>query len=103
MAGRIARLPRLTLFAGNQCSLCAGAKHELAKVRSVLPFELTQINIHEEGQERWRKKYMYWIPVLHIDGKEVLKGRWDSWGVLAALENWKAQVTSSENSDTPKP
>ncbi|KAI0707939.1 hypothetical protein C8Q76DRAFT_778493 [Earliella scabrosa] len=79
MAARgIHRIARLTLFSGPQCSLCDTAKAELAKVRQHRLFELETVNIHDEGQERWKKKYVYWIPALHIEGKEVAKGRWDA-------------------------
>ncbi|KIY62567.1 hypothetical protein CYLTODRAFT_458878 [Cylindrobasidium torrendii FP15055 ss-10] len=73
-----ARLPRFTLFSGPNCSLCDVAKAELAKVRQTRPFELDVINIQDAGQERWKRKYVYWIPALHLEGKEVVKGRWDA-------------------------
>ncbi|KAF9246236.1 hypothetical protein BU15DRAFT_70343 [Melanogaster broomeanus] len=95
-----ARLVRLTLFSSPHCSLCDVAKAELAKVKKLvcnilsLPcsktstlkdhqreFDLEVINIQDKGQERWKKKYVYWIPALHLDGKEVVKGRWDAAGV----------------------
>ena len=53
-------------------------------------FELETVNIHDEGQERWKKKYVYWIPALHIEGKEVAKGRWDADTVNQALDTWEA-------------
>ncbi|KAI1791698.1 hypothetical protein LXA43DRAFT_1082516 [Ganoderma leucocontextum] len=70
----IGRIARLTLFSGPQCSLCDTAKAELAKVRQQRPFELETINIQDPGQDRWKRKYVYWIPALHIEGKEVAKG-----------------------------
>ncbi|EKM55026.1 uncharacterized protein PHACADRAFT_208554 [Phanerochaete carnosa HHB-10118-sp] len=74
MAGRLSRVPRLTLFSGPQCSLCDIAKAELAKVRQKREFELQTVNIQDADQEEWKRKYVYWIPALHIDGKEVAKG-----------------------------
>ncbi|KAI0256573.1 hypothetical protein BJV78DRAFT_1165405, partial [Lactifluus subvellereus] len=59
------RLARLTLYSGPNCSLCDVAKCELAKVRQTRNFELDV-------------KYACWIPALHIEGKEVAKGRWDA-------------------------
>ncbi|KIM86340.1 hypothetical protein PILCRDRAFT_86543 [Piloderma croceum F 1598] len=75
MASGIARIARLTLFSGPNCSLCDTAKAELAKVRQSRPFDLKTINIQSPGQEKWKKKYVYWIPALHLEGKEVAKGR----------------------------
>ncbi|KXN91427.1 hypothetical protein AN958_00689 [Leucoagaricus sp. SymC.cos] len=78
MASRLLRIPRLTLFSGPNCSLCDVAKAELARVRQQREFQLETINIQDEGQERWKRKYVYWIPALHIEGKEIAKGRWDA-------------------------
>ena len=64
------------------------AKAELAKVRQRRTFELETVNIRDEGQERWLRRYVYWIPALHLDGREVAKGRWGSSEVLSALEEW---------------
>ncbi|KIJ69196.1 hypothetical protein HYDPIDRAFT_56545, partial [Hydnomerulius pinastri MD-312] len=76
MAARIPRLTRLTLFSGPNCSLCDVAKAELAKVKKIgREFDLEVINIQDKGQERWKKKYVYWIPALHLDGNEIAKGR----------------------------
>jgi hypothetical protein len=66
------------------------AKAELAKVRQQREFELQTINIQDEGQEKWKRKYVYWIPALHVDGKEVAKGRWDAQNVIRALDEWQA-------------
>ncbi|KAL5511357.1 ZCCHC8_1 [Sanghuangporus vaninii] len=84
-----ARLPKLTLFTGRACSLCDTAKAALSQVRKTRPFELQIVNIQDPGQERWRKKYVYWIPALHIEGKEVVKGRWGESEVLKALDQWE--------------
>ncbi|KAI0282087.1 hypothetical protein BGY98DRAFT_1088217 [Russula aff. rugulosa BPL654] len=83
------RLARLTLYSGSNCSLCDVAKAELTKIRQTRNFELDIVNIHDPGQEHWRKKYVYWIPALHIDGKEVAKGRWDGQTVTQALNAWQ--------------
>ena len=45
-------------------------------MRATRPFELTLVNIQDPGQERWKKKYVYWIPALHLQEREVAKGRW---------------------------
>jgi zinc finger CCHC domain-containing protein 8 len=55
-------------------------------------FELDVVNIQDPGQENWRRKYVYWIPALHIDGKEVAKGRWDRQTVIQALDLWRKNI-----------
>lgn len=95
------RLARLTLYSGSNCSLCDVAKAELIKIRQTRNFELEIINIHDPGQEHWRKKYVYWIPALHIDGKEVAKGRWDGQTVTQALNAWQKTLDCTpEDSST---
>ncbi|KAJ2935332.1 hypothetical protein H1R20_g1761, partial [Candolleomyces eurysporus] len=98
MAGRIPRLPRFTLFSGPNCSLCDIAKSELAKVRKTRSFQLDTINIQDKGQEQWKKKYVYGIPALHLEGKEIAKGRWDAQTVMNALAEW-----DKKNEQTPAP
>ncbi|KAF5387188.1 hypothetical protein D9615_001547 [Tricholomella constricta] len=73
------------------------AKAELAKVKQTRPFQLETINIHDPGQERWKKKYVYWIPALHLEGKEIAKGRWDAQTIYPALDNWQ-----KENMEKPE-
>ncbi|KIJ44314.1 hypothetical protein M422DRAFT_252320 [Sphaerobolus stellatus SS14] len=83
------RLPRLTLFTGPNCSLCQVAKEELAKVRVTRPFNLQTVDIHSEDGKKWRTKYAWFIPVLHLEDKEVAKGRWDQTVVKEALQAWE--------------
>ncbi|KII88161.1 hypothetical protein PLICRDRAFT_175798 [Plicaturopsis crispa FD-325 SS-3] len=96
---RLPRIPRLTLFSGPNCSLCDTAKAELARVRQSRSFELETINIQDQGQEKWKKKYVYWIPALHLDGKEVAKGRWDASAVIQALDTWEKSDQDTDDDD----
>ncbi|KAG9100015.1 hypothetical protein FS749_016502 [Ceratobasidium sp. UAMH 11750] len=82
------RLPRLTLFSGPQCSLCDIAKAELATLRKEHNFDLTTVNIQDPGQERWKRRYVYWIPALHLDGVEIAKGRWGADTLRPHLARW---------------
>ena len=78
------------------------AKAELAKVRLRRNFELETINIQDAGQEKWKRKYVYWIPALHLEGKEIAKGRWDAQTVDQALDEWqKTQKSIQEPTSTP--
>ena len=49
-------------------------------------FEWEVVNIQEKGLEHWKKKYVYWIPALHLNGQEIAKGLWDASTVLRALQ-----------------
>ncbi|KAG8217788.1 hypothetical protein J3R82DRAFT_5951 [Butyriboletus roseoflavus] len=62
-------------------------------------FDLEVIDIQENGQEKWKKKYVYWIPALHLDGREIAKGRWDASTVLEALKQWEAKPESEQSTE----
>ncbi|KAE8224070.1 hypothetical protein CF319_g2982 [Tilletia indica] len=71
-------LPVVTIFTGPQCSLCDEMKLELKSVQEKHPFHLKTYNIHDRSlpdQPTWQKKYIFDIPVLHVDGVEVLRHR----------------------------
>ncbi|CCM05120.1 uncharacterized protein FIBRA_07328 [Fibroporia radiculosa] len=102
MAARVGRIARLTLYSGPHCSLCDTAKAELAKVKRQRAFELETINIQDKGQERWKRKYVYWIPALHVEGKEVAKGRWDAQTVTEALDTWEKNPWTKEDQGQSK-
>jgi zinc finger CCHC domain-containing protein 8 len=53
------------------------------------PFQLEIIDIQDQGQEKWKRKYVHWIPALHLDGKEIAKGLWNAQTVNQALEEWE--------------
>jgi hypothetical protein len=35
---------------------------------------------------------VYWIPALHLEGKEVAKGRWGTEEVHRALDEWQKET-----------
>ena len=69
-------------------------------MRKTRSFDLSTVNIHEAGQERWKRKYVYWIPALHLEGKEVAKGRWGESEVLKALDEWEKNVEGVKEGDS---
>jgi zinc finger CCHC domain-containing protein 8 len=38
---------------------------------------------------------VYWIPALHLEGKEVAKGRWGAEQIHQALDSWEADRQQS--------
>lgn len=58
------------------------------------------MNIRDAGQERWLRRYVYWIPALHLDGREVAKGRWGESEVLKALEEWDQDAKNQSGTDS---
>jgi hypothetical protein len=79
-------------------ALLLSYKPEDAYWRLVLQrtFDLKVVNIQDPGQERWKRKYVYWIPALHLEGQEVAKGRWDATDVEKALDTWEKDAPTEE-------
>ncbi|GAA5830584.1 hypothetical protein JCM11251_002521 [Rhodosporidiobolus azoricus] len=118
------RLPSLTLFTGNHCSLCGVAKDALEEVRQKAPFHLSYYNISrpvgedpdEYNRTAWRRLYQYDIPVLHLHppgdtsieglsgkkgyGGRVAKHRIHKDKLEKLVKEWTAQL-NQENSPLP--
>ncbi|ORX92432.1 glutaredoxin 2 [Basidiobolus meristosporus CBS 931.73] len=62
----------LTLFGSKGCGLCHEAKESILNVRRAIPFEFQEVDIHQpEHKKRW-EKYTFDIPVVHLNGEEIL-------------------------------
>jgi hypothetical protein len=66
------KLPRIQLFGKKYCGLCDEAEHQLLKLDSVIRFQLEKIDINKPENKTWLR-YQYDIPVLHLNGKPVMK------------------------------
>ena len=73
--------------------------HYVSDYSAQRPFELNIVNIQDPGQEQWKRKYVYWIPALHVEGVEVAKGRWKPDTVSRALDEWEAASSGTEGKD----
>ncbi|KAG8863067.1 hypothetical protein FRB96_009247 [Tulasnella sp. 330] len=65
------------------------AKEALENARKQLPFEVDTVNIYDQGQERWKRRYVYEIPVLMLGDEIKAKGRWGESEVLKALQEFR--------------
>ena len=65
----------------------------LKDIQTRHPFTLETVDIHALGQEKWKKRYVYDIPVLHLDKKTIARGRWDKNDVEGAIAAWKQTPT----------
>ncbi|KAG8239680.1 hypothetical protein J437_LFUL017233 [Ladona fulva] len=71
-----ADVPILTLFTKYPCPLCDKLKAELRVFQS--QFELVEVDIEADGNEKWRKLYRNEIPVLFLDEQFLCKHQLDS-------------------------
>ncbi|KAJ7193871.1 hypothetical protein GGX14DRAFT_587953 [Mycena pura] len=92
-------IPRLTLFSGANCPLCELAKIELNRVRQIRRVELDTIDIHAPENAAWKKKYVYWIPALHLDGQEIAKGATENGGCAGGAG--ELDVISASHTEYP--
>lgn len=69
--------PKLTLYTKKPCPLCDTLKNEL-RLRFAGRYELEEINITAQGNERYHDLYRYDIPVLFLEGQYLCKHRLDA-------------------------
>ncbi|PVF98768.1 general substrate transporter [Serendipita vermifera] len=86
--------PKLVLFSGPTCSLCDTAKeilHDLEQEND-WRLDIQTIDIHAPGQEKWKRRYVYRIPVLHLEDKVVEEGRWEKEKTLDLISLLTRQI-----------
>eukprot|EP01128_Nolandella_sp_AFSM9_P009529 TRINITY_DN6130_c0_g1_i1.p1 TRINITY_DN6130_c0_g1~~TRINITY_DN6130_c0_g1_i1.p1 ORF type:complete len:103 (-),score=22.50 TRINITY_DN6130_c0_g1_i1:94-402(-) len=73
------------------CSLCAEAKENIdlasRQVQDRIKVEL--VDIEALGHESWNEKYMFDIPVGHVDGKEIFRHRIESAEMVKFFQEWE--------------
>ncbi|OAK98695.1 hypothetical protein IQ06DRAFT_317781 [Phaeosphaeriaceae sp. SRC1lsM3a] len=58
---------RITVFTRSPCGLCDTAKAVVRNVEAKRPLVYREINVMEDGQEKWKSLYEFDTPVIHID------------------------------------
>ncbi|XP_034323005.2 glutaredoxin-like protein C5orf63 homolog [Magallana gigas] len=69
------KLPVLTLYTKEDCSLCDKALEVLKPYNH--QFELETVDISLPENKEWYKNYRYDIPVFHLNGQFLMKHRAD--------------------------
>lgn len=69
--------PKLTLYTKRPCPLCDTLKNEL-NLRFAGRYELEEVDITAQGNERYYNLYKYDIPVLFLEGQYLCKHRLDA-------------------------
>ncbi|KAJ8327092.1 hypothetical protein O5D80_004510 [Batrachochytrium dendrobatidis] len=80
MTGRRASV---ILFAREHCGLCEHMKEAILAVQSKVPFDFCEIDIDKRENKNWLRKYMFDVPVVHVNGQEAFKHRLEDRDVLA--------------------
>ncbi|KAI7863053.1 hypothetical protein BDF14DRAFT_1885435 [Spinellus fusiger] len=85
------RLVQLTLFSSSTCSLCTTAKEAILRVQKKTPFSLSVLDIHrEECPKEFADKYIFDVPVLHMNGQFLMQHRIQEEVLLQAIEKCRA-------------
>ncbi|KAG0140968.1 hypothetical protein CROQUDRAFT_52452 [Cronartium quercuum f. sp. fusiforme G11] len=103
--------PRLTIFTAPHCTLCEQFRTELLKLKhsAVYPyrdFDLAYYNIRDsslEDHKLYRRAYQYDIPVLHLDGKELMRHRLNVPLLTQRLSDWYRSTTEPTDQTTSEP
>ena len=75
---------RLTLYTKPGCHLCEEMKAQLSGLKTRQPFGLTEIDI--STSPTLQRLYQHHIPVLLLDGKEIVRHRVGEAELLALLD-----------------
>jgi len=76
----------LTFFTKPNCSLCVPAKEILANIQMKIPSaELKIVDISKDAH--WFAQYQYDIPVLHLNGKEISRHRFDESKIMNLINS----------------
>lgn len=73
----------ITLYEKPGCCLCDDARALLEELAGNVEFELREIDIRDDPA--LFQRYRYRIPVIAVDGSEVLEGRIDATDLAHAL------------------
>ncbi|KAI9137118.1 hypothetical protein BKA69DRAFT_1100046, partial [Paraphysoderma sedebokerense] len=69
MSNPAKRLLNLTLFSVKDCGLCENAKYSILNVQKRVPFEFKEIDINTPSLNGRYLKYMFDVPVLHVQDR----------------------------------
>ena len=75
----------ITLYGRDGCHLCDDARDALLRVRHDTPFRLVEVDI--ESDDDLHRRYLERIPVVALDGRELLDFFVDEDALRAALSS----------------
>ncbi|XP_071794222.1 glutaredoxin-like protein C5orf63 homolog isoform X2 [Asterias amurensis] len=84
------KLPILTLFTKDNCSLCDDAKDVLKKYNN--QFVLEEVYIDKPENRDYFSKYRYDIPVFHFNGEFLMKHRVDEGLFTETLDKYEQEI-----------
>jgi glutaredoxin len=70
-------MKRLTFFTRDGCHLCEQALATLLRIQQNQPFELAVVDLDRDASPEKRVAYDWEIPVLELDGENVMRNRID--------------------------
>ena len=74
---------QVILISKDDCHLCHEARVKIERVQRRLGFHFREVNIAESPE--WTLKYEWKVPVVRIDGHDVLVSRVSEFRLLRAL------------------
>ena len=81
--------PTLTLFTKDGCTLCDLAMDKIQDEIDEDLYSLNIVDIMKAGNETWRDRYQYDIPVFHLNGRFLMKHRADCELLASQLAKWQ--------------
>lgn len=78
-------MKKLTFYTRENCGLCDEALEVVHRVQSKIPFELVILDLDHDASPEKKKAYDWDIPVIEIDGRKMMKHRFDETRLLRLL------------------
>ncbi|KNC75320.1 hypothetical protein SARC_12153 [Sphaeroforma arctica JP610] len=86
-------LPRLSFYGkSGECMLCDQAKQVLLEVEDEAPHSVEWIDITDPREKEAFDEYKWDIPVLHLNGKEIMRHRFDAKKLVKLLHESQTTV-----------
>jgi hypothetical protein len=76
-------MKQVVLYGSPECHLCEVAQQKLARVRRFVPFQLNVVDVR--GDAGLAARYGDLIPVVNVDGRDVLISKVTEFRLLRAL------------------
>ena len=80
---------KVRLFGKKYCGICLDVHYRIKKLQPILKFELESVDIELTENKQYLRQYYHDIPVIHMNGKEVMRHGLDEEAFKSAIEHEK--------------
>ena len=67
------KLAKVQLFSKKYCGICQDVQYKIQKLQQSLKFDFETVDIELPSNKEFLKRYIYDIPVIHLNGQEIMR------------------------------